>query len=90
MTKRIKVLCSQKEIRWLQLCDILKKCFVQKLFSIKIPAEWKSVLSLYKMDPEWMEHCLWKSDKDGKNHESVLDFPFVLDSKNLPQGLYSD
>ena len=37
-----------------------------------------------------MEHCLWKSDKDGKNHESVLDFPFVLDSKNLPQGLYSD
>jgi len=37
-----------------------------------------------------MEHRLWKSDKDGKNHESVLDFPFVLDSKNLPQGLYSD
>ena len=37
-----------------------------------------------------MEHCLWKSDKDGKNHESVLDFPFVLDSKNLPHGLYSD
>ena len=37
-----------------------------------------------------MEHCLWKSDKDGKNHESVLDFPFVLDSKNLPQGLYSE
>ena len=28
-----KVLCSQKEIRWLQLCDILKKCFAQKLFS---------------------------------------------------------
>lgn len=36
-----------------------------------------------------MEDCLRKSDKGGKNHEFFLDFPFVLDSKNLPQGLYS-
>lgn len=37
-----------------------------------------------------MEGRLRKSGKDRKNHESVLDFPFVSDSKNLPQGLYSD